>query len=85
MSSFNEIEILIGKDKNNKISIEDFKTFFPDEIEKLEEVLLNYIGENDPKILTEEISDKWQYQTKKHACLYDYFKSLDVYKTLLKN
>ena len=37
----------IGEDR----PIEDLKKHYPNEIEKLEEVLPNYIGENDLKIL----------------------------------
>ena len=45
-------------------TIEDLKKDYPNEIEKLEEVLLNYIGENDPKLLKTEFPDKWNYSTK---------------------
>ena len=47
----NEIKILI-KEYTYKIdSIKDIKNDYPEKIEKLEEALLNYIVENDLKIL----------------------------------
>ena len=39
-------------------TIEDLKKDYPEEIIKLEEVLLNYIGENDLKLLKTEFPDK---------------------------
>ena len=65
LNIFNEIEIWIDKDKYNNTSIEDLKKDFPVEIEKLEEVLLNYKGENDLKFVKEEFPDKWQYLIRK--------------------
>ena len=44
-----DIKILIEKDRYNNDSIKDLKKDYPDQIEKLEEALLNYIGENDLK------------------------------------
>ena len=38
LNIFHSKEILIGKDENNNTSIEDLKKYFPDEVEKLEEV-----------------------------------------------
>ena len=40
----NEIEKLLGKDENNK-TIENLKRDYPNIIKKLEEALLNYMGE----------------------------------------
>ena len=60
----NEIKILIKEDRY----IKDLRKDYPDKIEKLEEALLNYIGENDFKILKTEIPDnKWKYLTRKLA------------------
>ena len=53
-----EIKILITEDEFKNDSIKDLKKVYPDEIEKSEEALLNYIGENDLKILKTEFPDK---------------------------
>ena len=61
-----EIKILIKENKYKNDSIEDLNKDYPDKTEKIEDVLLNYIGENDPKILKTEFPDrKWKYLTKK--------------------
>ena len=39
-------------------TIEDLKKYYPTEIEKLEEALFNYIGENDLQLLKTEFPDK---------------------------
>ena len=44
---------------------------------ELEEALLNYMGENDLKILKTEFPDKWKYLTTKLAYPYEYFNSID--------
>ena len=46
-------------------TIEDLKKDYPDKIKNLEEALLNYMGENDLKILKTGFPDKWKYLTKK--------------------
>ena len=46
-------------------TIEDLKKDNPSEIEKIEVVLFNYIGENDLTLLKTEFLDKWKYLTKK--------------------
>ena len=61
-------------------TIEDLKKDYPNEIEKLEEVLLNYIGENDFKLLKTEFPDKWKYLAKKLAYPYEYFNRIDDYQ-----
>ena len=62
----NEIKISIEEDNYKNDSIKDLKKDFLKEIIKLEESLLLYIGENDPKILETEFPDnKWKYLTKK--------------------
>ena len=47
----NEMKMLITEDKYKNGSIKDLKKDYPDENNKLEETLLNYMGENDLKIL----------------------------------
>ena len=60
----NELENMIDKTKRNK-SIGHLKKKYPDKINELEEAFLDYIGENDLKILKTEFPDKWRYLTKK--------------------
>ena len=61
-------------------TIKDLKKDYPEEIKTLEESLLNYMGENDLKILKTGFSDKWNFVTKKLAYPYEYFNSIDDYK-----
>ena len=84
-------------DNNNKILniideiIEEIKTIkeskkdFPIEIKNLEEVLPDYRGENDLKILKTGFSDKWKYVTKKLAYPYEKLNSIDDYKKPVDN
>ena len=72
-----EIKMLIAEDKNKNDSIKDLKKDYPDEIIELKEALLNYMGENDPKILKTGFPDKWKYLNKKLADPYEYFNSID--------
>ena len=58
---------------------------YPEEIENLEEALLNYMGENDLKILKTGFPDKWKYLTKKLAYPYEYFNSIDDYQKPVDN
>ena len=37
-----------------------FKKDYPDRIKNLEETLLNYMGENDLKLLKTEFRDNWK-------------------------
>ena len=76
-----EIENLEEDDK----TIKTFKKYYPKEIESLEEALLNYIGENDLKILKRGFPDKWKYLTKKLAYPYEYFNSIDDYQKPVDN
>ena len=61
-------------------TIDDLKKDYPNEIEKLEEALLNYIGENDLNILKTEFPDKWKNLTKKLAYPYEYFNTINDYE-----
>ena len=56
------------------------KKYYPEEIENLEKVFLDYRGENDLKILKTGFPDKWNYLTKKLAYPYEYFNSIDDYQ-----
>ena len=58
------VKEIVEKDKTIKGS----NKVYPDEIEKSEETLFNYMGENDPKILITEFADSnWKYLIKKLA------------------
>ena len=45
-------------------TIKNLKKDYPDKVEKLEEVFLDYMGENDRKNLKSEFPDKWKHLTK---------------------
>ena len=66
--------------KNDK-SIKDLKK----EIKKLEEALIDYMGENDLKILKTKFPDKWKFLTKKLAYPYEYFNCIDDYQKPVNN
>ena len=61
------------------------KKYYPEDIENLEEALLNYMGENDLKILKAGFPDKWKYLTKKLAYPYEFFNSIDDYQKPVNN
>ena len=61
------------------------KKDYPNEIETLEEASLNYMGENDPKILKTGFLDEWKNLTKKLAYPYEYFNSIEDYQKLVDN
>ena len=62
-----EILNIINEIIEDDRTIKDLKKNYPDEIKNLEEALLNYMGENDLKILKTGFPDKWKYLTKKLA------------------
>ena len=64
LNIINELENMIDKTKRNQ-SISTLKKKYPNKINELEEAFLDYIGENDLKILKTEFPDKWRYLTKK--------------------
>ena len=61
-------------------TIEDLKKDYPGDIKILEGALLDYIGENDLKILKTGFPDKWKYLTKKLAYPYECFNSINDYQ-----
>ena len=81
----NEIKILIKEDKYKNASIKDLKNDYPDKIVELEEASLDYMGENDLKILKTEFADKWEILAKKLAYTYEYFNSVDDYHKPVDN
>ena len=66
-------------------TINDLKNDYPDKIKKLEEALLDYMGENGLKILKTGFPDKWKYLTKKLAYPYEFFNSIDDYQKPVDN
>ena len=84
LNIFNELENMIDKTKRNQ-SISDLKKKYPDKINELEEAFLDYIGENDLKILKTEFPDKWRYLTKKLAYPYEHFNSIEDYNKPVNN
>ena len=59
-----KIKVLITEDKYKKDFIKDLKKDYPDKINDLEEALLDYMAENDLKLLKTGFPDKWKYLTK---------------------
>ncbi len=75
----NYSEEIFNLDEDDR-TIGKLKEYYPEEIEKLEKVFLDYMGENDLKILKDGFPDKWKYLTKKFAYPYEYFNSSDDYQ-----
>ena len=81
----NEIKMLIKDDKYKNDSIKDLKKEYPDKINELEEALLDYMGENDLKILKTGYPDKWHYLIKKLAYPYEFFNCIEDYQKRVNN
>ena len=64
---------------------DDLKKDYPNEIIKLEEALLDYMGENDLKISKTGFPDKWKYLIKKLAYPYEYFNCIEDYQNPVDN
>ena len=80
-----EIMDIVNKIVEDDRTIKDLKKDYPEEIKNLEEALLNYMGENDLKILRTGFPGKWKYLTKKLAYPYEYFNSIDDYQKPVDN
>ena len=80
-----EILNIVNKIEEENRTIEDLRKDYPIEIKNLEEALINYMGENDLKILKSGFPDKWKYLTKKLAYPYEYFNSIDDYQKPVDN
>ena len=80
-----KMKMLITEDKYENDSIKDLKKDYPDEIKNLEEALLDYMGENDLKILKTGFPDKWKYLTKKLAYPYEFFNCIEDYQKPVDN
>ena len=84
LNIISELKNMIEKTKRNQ-PISALKKRHPDEINELEEAFLNYIGDNDIKILETEFPDKWKYLTKILAYPYEYFNSIEDYNKPVDN
>ena len=80
----NYTEEILNLEEDDR-TIKNLKKYYPDKIKNLEEALLNYIGENDLKILKTGFPDKWKYLTKKLSYPYEYFNSIDDYQKSVNN
>ena len=81
----NEILNIINEIIEEDKTIKDLKKDYPNEIKNLVEALLNYMGENDLRILKKGFPDKWNNLTKKLAYPYEYFNSIDDYQKPVNN
>ena len=72
---------IVEDDRTN----EDLKNDYPNEIKNLEEILLNYMGQNDLKTSKTGFPDKWKYLIKKIAYPYEYFNSIGDYQKAVDN
>ena len=59
-----EILYIINKIVGDDRTTNDLKKDYPNEIKNLEEALLDYMGENDLKLLKTGFPDKGKYSTK---------------------
>ena len=75
----------IGKFEEDDRTIKNLKKYYPEEIEISEEAMLDYMGQNDLKILKTGFTDMWKYLTKKLAYPYEYFNNIDDYQKPVDN
>ena len=77
----NIVNQIIEEDKTCK----DLKKDYPDKIKIVEKALLNYMGENDLKMLKTQFPIKWKYSTKKFAYPYEFFNCIEDYQRAIRN
>ena len=80
-----EILNIVDEIEEDDKTIKDLKKDYPEKIKNLQEALLNYIGENDLKILKTRFPDKWKVITKKLAHPYEFFNSIEDYQKPVNN
>ena len=80
-----EILNIINNITEDYRTIKDLKKDYPNKIKNLEEALLDYIGENDRKILKTGFPYKWKFLTQKLAYPYEYFNSIEEYQKPVNN
>ena len=81
----NETKSLVTENKYKNVSIKDLKKDYPYKIFDLEEALLDYMGENDLKILKTGFPDKRKYLNKKLAYPYEFFNCSEDYQKPVDN
>ena len=85
LKNVNETKMLIKEDRCKNDSTKDLKKDYLDKIKKLEEALLDCMGENDLKILKTGFPDKWKYLNKKLAYPYEFFNCIEDYQKPVDN
>ena len=85
LNTVTEIKLLITEDMYKNDSIKDLKKDYPDKFNELEEALLDYMGENDLKILKTGFPEKWNFLTKKLAYPYEFFNCIEDYQKPVDN
>ena len=81
----NELKNLIRDDKNKNASTKDLRKDYPEKGVELEEALLDYVGENDLKILKTGFPDKWKFLNKKLSYPFEYFDSIEDFQKPVDN
>ena len=74
---------LINEKEEEDRTIEDSKKDYPDKTEKLEETLVTYISEDDPKKLKTDFPDKSKYLNQKGLFLMNNSRLLMIFKNRL--
>ena len=77
--------MVIKEDLYKNDSIKDLKKEYKNEIEKLEEASIEYMGESDLKIPKTETPAIWKNLAKQSAYPYEYFNSIDDYQKPVEN
>ena len=80
-----EILNIVKESEEEDRTIKDWRKDYPDKTKELEEALLNFIAENDLKMLKQEFPDKWKHLIKKLASPYEYFNGIDDYHKPVDN
>ena len=80
-----EILNIVNEKVEDDRTFNDLKTDYPEEIKNLEEALLDYMGENDLKILKTGFLDKRKYLTEKLAYPYEFFNCNEDYQKPVDN
>ena len=76
---------IINETAEDDNTVKDLRKDYPEEIKNLDEALLDYMGENDLKILKTGFPDKWKYLSKKLAFPYEYFNCIEDYQKPVNN
>ena len=66
-------------------TVEDLKNDYLNRSEKLNEALVNYMGENDLENSKTRFPDKWEFLTKNLAYPYEFFNCIEDYQKFVDN